>query len=100
MGETVMATKKHIHQLTATQFDKAFPDEEACCAYLVGKRWPEGVHCPRCGAADPGELKGNPFHWQCYQCANPTELEQTPNGRLSVSNARQIFSLSRSRTVH
>jgi transposase-like protein len=72
MGETVMATKKHIHQLTAAQFDKAFPDEEACCAYLVGKRWPEGVHCPRCGAADPGELKGNPFHWQCYQCAKDT----------------------------
>jgi transposase-like protein len=68
MGETVMATKKHIHQMTAAQFDKAFPDEEACCAYLVGKRWPKGVHCPRCGATDPGELKGNPFHWQCYQC--------------------------------
>jgi hypothetical protein len=23
-------------------------------------------------AADPGELKGNPFHWQCYQCAKDT----------------------------
>jgi transposase-like protein len=67
-----MATTKHIHQLTAAQFDKAFPDEEACCAYLVGKRWPKGVHCPRCGATDPGELKANPFHWQCYQCAPHT----------------------------
>jgi transposase-like protein len=67
-----MTTAKHIHQLTTAQFDKAFPDEEACCAYLVGKRWPKGVHCPRCGATDPGELKGNPFHWQCYQCAKDT----------------------------
>jgi IS1 family transposase/transposase-like protein len=67
-----MATTKHIHQLTAAQFDKAFPDEEACCAYLVGKRWPKGVRCPRCGAADPGKLKGNPFHWQCYRCAPDT----------------------------
>ena len=64
-----MATKKPIHQLTAAQFDKAFPDEEACCAYLVGKRWPKGVRCPRCGAENPTELKRNPWHWQCYQCA-------------------------------
>jgi transposase-like protein len=67
-----MATTKHIHQLTAAQFDKAFPNEEACCAYLVGKRWPKGIHCPRCGATEPiTELKGNPWHWQCYQCCAP-----------------------------
>jgi transposase-like protein len=64
-----MATKKAIHQLTAAQFDRAFPDEEACCAYLVGKRWPKGVRCPRCGAENPTELRNNPWHWQCYQCA-------------------------------
>jgi transposase-like protein len=67
-----MATRKHIHQLTAAQFDAAFPDEQACCAYLVGKRWPKGIHCPRCGAIEPTELKGNPWHWQCYQCAPDT----------------------------
>jgi transposase-like protein len=67
-----MATRKHIHQLTAAQFDTAFPDEAACCAYLVGKRWPKGIHCPRCGAVEPTELKGNPWHWQCYQCAPDT----------------------------
>jgi transposase-like protein/IS1 family transposase len=67
-----MATVKYIHQLTSAQFDKAFPDEEACCAYLVGKRWPKGVHCPRCGATEPTALKGNPWHWQCYECAKDT----------------------------
>ena len=67
-----MATRKQIHQLTSVQFDAAFPDEAACCAYLVGKRWPKGVHCPRCGATEPTELKGNPWHWQCYQCAPET----------------------------
>jgi len=63
---------KQIHQLTIRQFEAMFPDEDACCAYLVGKRWPKGVHCPRCGATDPTELKGNPWHWQCYQCAPQT----------------------------
>jgi Transposase zinc-ribbon domain len=65
-------TKKHIQQLTAAQFDKAFPDEEACCVYLVGKRWPKGVKCARCGAEKPAELSSNPWHWQCYKCGKPT----------------------------
>lgn len=60
-----------VHQMTVAQFEKAFPDEEACKAYLVARRWPNGVKCPRCGAT-AAELKGNPFHWQCYNCAPKT----------------------------
>jgi transposase-like protein len=60
-----------IQQLTAAQFETMFPDEDACCVYLVGRRWPKGVKCPRCGA-DVSELKGNPWHWQCYNCAPQT----------------------------
>jgi hypothetical protein len=63
---------KPVHQLTSAQFDALFPDEEACAAYLVARRWPEGVHCPRCGAADSHALPTRPFHWQCYQCAPDT----------------------------
>jgi hypothetical protein len=33
---------KPIHQLTSAQFDKLFPDEDACRVYLVARRWPEG----------------------------------------------------------
>jgi IS1 family transposase/transposase-like protein len=62
---------KPIHQLTAADFERMFPDEEACCAYLVGRRWPEGVKCPRCGA-DVTALKGQPWRWQCYNCAPQT----------------------------
>jgi len=64
--------RKPINQLTIAQFEAMFPDEEACCAYLVGKRWPKGVRCPRCGAKNVTELKGNPWHWQCYKCAPQT----------------------------
>lgn len=63
---------KPVHQMTVAEFEKMFPDEDACCAYLVGRRWPKGVRCPRCGAENPTELKGNPWHWQCYQCAPQT----------------------------
>jgi hypothetical protein len=61
---------KPIHQLTAAQFDKMFPDETACCAYLVARRWPEGVYCPRCGNVDLYDASSyKSFHWQCRECA-------------------------------
>ena len=40
---------KPVPQMTVAQFEAAFPDEDACRAYLVARRWPDGVHCPRCG---------------------------------------------------
>ena len=63
---------KPIHQLTVAQFERMFPDEDACCAYLVGRRWPDGVRCPRCGAENPHKLPNRPWSWQCYQCAPDT----------------------------
>jgi hypothetical protein len=63
---------KPVHQMSAREFDKMFPDEEACCAYLVARRWPDGVRCPRCGAEKPHKLSNRPWSWQCYQCAPTT----------------------------
>ena len=60
---------KQIHQMTAGQWEKAFPNEDACCAYLVKHRWPDGVRCPRCGAEKVYELPSRPWHWQCTECA-------------------------------
>lgn len=28
------------------EFQKRFPDEAACAAYLAAKRWPDGFRCP------------------------------------------------------
>jgi transposase-like protein len=61
-----MASKK-IHQMTLGQFEKAFPDDDACKVFLTKNRWPEGVHCPRCGNEKVYEL-AKPFHWQCQNC--------------------------------
>src|SRR5271169_5191297 len=30
-------------------FDRRFDSEEACTAYLVSLRWPQGFVCPACG---------------------------------------------------
>src|SRR5580704_14440356 len=68
-----MARKQYkaVHQLTSAQFDKMFPigDEDACKAYLKARRWPDGVHCPRCGNPKVYDLKSRKWHWQCEQCA-------------------------------
>jgi transposase-like protein len=60
---------KAVHQLTAAEFERMFPDEEACKAYLKARRWPEGVHCPRCGNPAVYDLATRKWHWQCHQCA-------------------------------
>jgi IS1 family transposase len=60
---------KPVTQLTAAQFERMFPDEDACKAYLQARRWPKGVHCPRCGGAKVFPVSSMPFKWQCYSCA-------------------------------
>ena len=62
---------KPVHQMSSAQFDAMFPvgDEDACKRYLQARRWPDGVHCPRCGNPKVYDLKTRKWHWQCEQCA-------------------------------
>jgi transposase-like protein len=54
--------------MTVSQFEARFTDEIVCKTYLKARRWPEGVHCPRCGNPKVYALASG-FHWQCTQCA-------------------------------
>ena len=40
------------------EFQRLFPDDAACAAYLEKARWGDGFGCPHCGAA------GEPFHFE------------------------------------
>jgi IS1 family transposase/transposase-like protein len=62
---------KPVHQMTERDFETRFPigDEDACKAYLKARRWPDGVHCPRCGNPKVYDLHSRKWHWQCSQCA-------------------------------
>jgi len=62
---------KPVQQMTEAQFEAIFPagDEDACKRYLVARRWPNGVYCPRCGAVKVFPVGSMPFKWQCYACA-------------------------------
>ncbi len=64
-----MATRKTIQQMTISQWEAAFPTEEACRDYLTSHRWPSGaVKCPRCGSDKIYHLARD-HHWQCHSCA-------------------------------
>src|SRR3981081_3648043 len=69
IGGAVMAKRpKPVHQMTEGQFEAMFPDEQACGEYLVKRRWPEGVCCPRCGNVKVFPVKTMTLKWQCYEC--------------------------------
>ena len=61
---------KTIHQMTFAQWEAAFPDEDACCAYLIAHRWPEGVTCPRCRSERVYKLETMAWKWECMDCGS------------------------------
>jgi transposase-like protein len=55
-------------RMTFSQLIARFQTEDDCKAFLAERRWPEGVHCPRCGNAKVFAIKSRPFHWGCKAC--------------------------------
>jgi transposase-like protein len=51
---------------TIGAFDKRFPDDDACKAFLAAHRWPDGVRCPRCNRKEKVYAIGSkPYTWRC-----------------------------------
>lgn len=67
-----MGVVKFTQQMTVPQFEKLFPDDDACKRYLVSRRWPNGIRCPRCNGENIVELKTMPFKWECMSCGKST----------------------------
>jgi hypothetical protein len=61
---------------TLDEFDKRFPDEDACKQYVFAMRWPDGVvKCPRCASDKVYTLKARPFNWLCKSGLQSTDTE-------------------------
>src|SRR5208282_235600 len=63
---------KFTVQMTWPQFERIFPDEEACHNYLFSHRWPAGVKCPRCHKSKHVYKIAQPWKWECWnaECAS------------------------------
>jgi uncharacterized protein (DUF983 family) len=54
------------------EFERRFATAEACRAYLVQLRWPEGVRCPHCGGGKLWPVRQVLF--QCAACGHQTSV--------------------------
>jgi hypothetical protein len=57
-----------------SQFQKAFPDEACCAAFLVGRRWPDGFVCPGCAGRRAAALKSRAYTYECSSCGRQTSI--------------------------
>jgi hypothetical protein len=55
-------------------FQRRFPDEAACAAWLFTVRWPAGFHCPACDHAKGWQHGGKPFTFECAACGKQTSV--------------------------
>ncbi len=60
--------KTVVPSMTRRQLEERFASEDQCMAFLVAKRWPASVRCPRCKSEKVHKLS-RPWKWQCKQCA-------------------------------
>jgi transposase-like protein len=54
-----------MDKYTTRDFDRDFPDDNACLEWIFKNRWPEGVTCEKCAKVTPHyRIAGRP----CYSC--------------------------------
>ena len=70
-------------------FQRRFPDEAACAAWLTELRWPDGFRCPACGHDDAWSLRTKPWTFECRACRRQTsdETSRFEEGSFNVSVA-------------
>ena len=57
------------------EFQRLFPDDAACAAYLEKARWSDGFVCPHCQAAgEPFRFANRPGVLRCRKCRRDTGL--------------------------
>ena len=55
-------------------FQRMFPDEAACAAWLFSMRWPEGFQCPGCGHDHGWALRAKAHTFECTSCHRQTSV--------------------------
>ena len=55
-------------------FQRMFPDDDACAAWLIEMRWPDGFVCPACGHDKGWALRGKVYTFECAGCRRQTSV--------------------------
>ena len=65
------------------EFQRLFPDDAACAAYLEKARWGDGFACPHCGTAgEPFHFENRPGVLRCRKCRQNTGLTENAGDKL------------------
>lgn len=56
------------------EFQRRFPDDAACAAYLTAARWPDGFVCPACGSLKGWALTTKARTHECAACHRQTSV--------------------------
>ena len=56
------------------EFQRCFPDEQTCAAWLAEARWPHGFVCPACGHTKGWRLAGRAWMVECAGCHKQTSV--------------------------
>lgn len=59
--------------LSLMEFMQQFPSEDECFQYLVGKRWPDGFRCSKCGHTEAYFISKYK-RYQCTACRHQTSV--------------------------
>jgi predicted RNA-binding Zn-ribbon protein involved in translation (DUF1610 family) len=69
------------HQVSRWKYDRPpslqrfmadFRDDDACAAWLIARRWPDGFVCPTCGSKRAWRLEAKSWTWECADCGRQT----------------------------
>src|SRR5450759_1509954 len=66
----VSGIKEGFHTVCQAEF----PNEAACAAFLLGRRWPDGFVCPVCGKGRAAALKSRAYTYECSSCGRQTSI--------------------------
>ncbi len=72
-GRTVGWVSRLAFPRSIVEFQRQFPDEGSCRAYLFASRWPGGFRCPGCDGDEVGVLQRRRV-WQCKGCGRQTSV--------------------------
>lgn len=59
-----------MKKYTIKDFQRDFPDDEACLEWLKNYRWPNGIFCKNCGKITSHHLMKTRKSFSCQECGN------------------------------
>src|SRR3954453_11001780 len=62
------------YPMSLIEFQARFGTEDACAAYLIEQRWPDGFVCPVCGSVRAWRGKAPAHTYECAECGRQTSV--------------------------